>query len=386
MKKIESLFAVILIVIILPFLSGCWNYRDVDRISIVSGITVDKSPDNSKYLLAAEIVEVETGGRESILSSSKVNAEGETFFDALRNMISTAGKKLFLSHMKVVVVSQDIAREGLIQIIDFIARDAEPRYELNLMISKEETACEILNYKAIGEELVCLKLYEMLKSQKSLSKAPIIETVKFIQAVSSDGESAILPLVGGTMINGEQVLEISGTAVFKKDKLVGLLDGDETKYLLFIKNKINSVILPEMGRGENTNHSISLEVFDNETKIKPVYSDGEISINIITKTTASIGEHGSKTNLISKSKRDIIKASAEKSLEKSIQALVSKVQTEYAADIFGFGNEVKMEMPSVWRKISSDWDSLFQNIAVNTKSDISIHASGSVNKPINIGE
>lgn len=386
MKKVKSSFAIIMIVLISLFLSGCWNYRDVDKLNVVSGITVDKSLDNDKYLLTAEIVEIETGGRESILNSSKVQAEGETFFDAIRNMISTAGKKLFFSHMKVVIISQDVAREGIIQIADFITRDNEPRLELNLLVSKEETASEILNYRTIGEELRSLKLYEMLESQRNLSKAPIIRCVDFIQAASSDGECAILPLVGGTMMKGEKTLEISGTAVFKKDKLIGFLDGDETKYLLFIKNMINYGILPEMGKGKVTNHSISLEIFKNKTKIKPIYSDGKISIHIDTKTTAAIGEHGNETNFIDKKGRDELKTYAEKSLEKNIKALVRKVQVEYDADIFGFGNEIKIKMPWVWREISSDWDNLFQDLTVNVISKMDITTSGSVIKPIRIGE
>lgn len=386
MKRIRNLFAIIMIAAISIFMSGCWNYRDIDRLNVVTGITVDKSPDKSKYLVTAEIVEIETGGREAMVNPSQMQAEGETFFDALRNMVSAAGKKLFVSHMKVIIISQDVAREGITQILDFIMRDNEPRLEMELLVSREETANEILNYKSIGEKLRCLKLHEMLESQKNLSKAPIIECVKFIQAVSSDGECGILPLVGNTVINGEKALEISGTAIFKKDKLIGFLNGDETKYLLFINNMINAGILPEMGKGENTNHSVSLEIFKNKTKIKPVYSNGKITININAKTTVAIGEDGSRTNLIDKKKRDILKTSAEKSLEKNIKALVKKVQDEYNADIFGFGNQVKMQMPSTWRKISYNWDDLFQDLTVNVKSEMEIRASGTSEKPVNIGE
>lgn len=386
MKRIKSLFAITVIAIISLSLSGCWNYRDVNDLNIVSGIAIDINPDNNNYLITAEIVEIATGGKESILSSSKVQAEGKTLFDAVRNMISVAGKKSFYSHMKVVIISQYVAKEGLIQVIDFISRDSEPRFELNLLVSKEETAHEILNYEGIGEQLRCLKLHEMLESQKSLSKAPIIENNKFIQAVSSDSECAILPLVGGKMINGEKVLEVSGTALFKKDKLIGFLDGDETKYLLFIKNMIKSCVLPEMGKGEDTSHTISLEVFKNKTNIMPVYLDGEISININTKTTVSIAEYGNRTNLIDGEGGDLVKTNAGKALEKNINALIRKVQIEYDADIFGFGNEIKIKMPSVWREISSDWDNLFENLTVNVKSEMDIKASGTLMKPISIGE
>lgn len=386
MKKIKGIYTILIISLITLLLPGCWNYRDVDDLNIVAGIAIDIDRDTNNYLVTAEIVEIETGVKESILVSSKVQAEGETLMDAIRNMISILGKKLFFSHMKVIIISQDVAKEGIIQIIDFVIRDTEPRFESHLLVSREETAKEILNYEAIGEQLRSLKLHEMLISQRNLGKSPIIEISQFIQTLSSDSQSAVLPLVGGKMINGKKTLEISGTAIFKKDKLIGLLDGDETKYFLFIKNMIKSCILPEMGKGQNTNHSISLEVFKNKTNIKPVFSGGKVSININTKTNVSIGEHGYDGDFIDKKNRDILKATGEKALEKNIKDLIKKVQIEYDADIFGFGNEVKIEMPSIWRSISVDWDNLFESLTVNVKSELDIKASGSSIKPIRTGE
>jgi spore germination protein KC len=121
----------------------------------------------------------------------------------------------------------------------------------------------------VGEDINSMSMYEMIKSQKSLSKAPLIEGYKFVQTLYSEGECAILPAAGSVLNDGEKTLEISGTAMFKKDKLVGFLDGDDTKYFLLVKNMVQSCVLPEMGKGENVEHSISLEVFENKGKIKP---------------------------------------------------------------------------------------------------------------------
>ena len=43
MTKKILLFLIMLIVIIIP-LAGCWNYVEVDKLALVTGIAIDKGP------------------------------------------------------------------------------------------------------------------------------------------------------------------------------------------------------------------------------------------------------------------------------------------------------------------------------------------------------
>ena len=383
MKKVRLLLNIIMIAALSVLLSGCWNYRDINELDVVAGIAVDKSEDGNKYLLTAEIVDIQSQGKEAKISSKRIQIEGETLFDALRNMIRISGRRLYFSHMKIIIISQDVAKEGVTQIVDWIFRDNEPRIELNFVVSKEKTACELFEYQSMGETLNSFSMYEMLRSQKSLSKAPLIEGYRFVQALYSEEESAVLPAVGSILNKGQKTLEVSGTAMFKKDKLVGFLNGDDTKYLLLVKNMMKSSVLPEMGKGENTEHSISLEVFDNKTNINPKNSDGKVSIDVDVKTIVGIDEHSNKGNFIDEKGRNILKSKTEKSIETNMKRVIQKVQDEYDTDIFGFGKEIKIKNPSLWKSISPDWDDLFKKIDVSVNAEVEIRASGFTNRPVN---
>lgn len=386
MKKIKLLLIIVMTIVLSVLFSGCWDYRDVNELYVVSGIAVDKSDDGQKYLLTVEVADVKSAGKEAKIDSKLIQIEGETLFDAIRNMIMISGKKLYFSHMKVVLISQEVAREGITQITDLITRDNEPRLETNMLISREKTARELLEYQSIGEVLKCISMYEMLESQSELSKAPFIENYKFIQSLSSEGECAILPAAGSAVIEGQKNLEVSGIAIFKKDKLIGFLDGDDTKYLLFIRDMVKSGILPEMGKQETTKHSVSLEIFENKTKLKPKYADGKVSIDINVKTVTGIGEQGGMVNFVDEKGRDILKNNAEDSLKENIERVVKKVQHEYGTDIFEFGKTIKIQMPSVWKSIYLEWDDLFKKIDVNVNADVNIRSSGFLSKPFSKGE
>jgi len=366
-------------------LTGCWNYREIDQLYMVSGFAVDKSPDG-RYLITAETVDIKSGDKEATFASKTFSAEGATILDAIRNIVIISGRKLYFSHAKVAVISQDVAIEGIIQILDLIIRDTEPRLELNVMISKEKTAKELFITKNESTKIQGLEIDKMVKSQISLSKAPTTKVYELINSLSTENESAVLPAVGFDMNAGIKDIALSGAALIKKDKFVGFLDKEDTKHILFVKNQVKKGVLPEIESNEASHSSISLEIFESKTKITPVYSSGKTSINVNIKTNAIVDEHGPVKSYIDKESISILKREAEKALEKNIKDTIHKVQEQYEVDIFGFGNEIKRKMPALWKSIAQDWDNLFKDLDVDVKASIDIRGSGQISRPIKIGE
>jgi spore germination protein KC len=212
-------------------LSGCWNYREADKMGIVSGIAIDKEGDT--YLMTSEVVDIEMG-KERHIGTIIITSEGPTLFDAARKSIKTVGSRLYFSHAKIIVISSQVARDGLIQILDWFSRDAEPRMTLQFLVSKEDSARDILEKPAAEADVFCFELNNMLRAQKSLSYADVMQEYQFLQDLAAEGISATLPTVYLKQDGGKPLAEISGTAAFSGDKLAGFLDGEETKTLMFI--------------------------------------------------------------------------------------------------------------------------------------------------------
>lgn len=385
MKK-NLVFLIVISVAIIFLLSGCWNYWEIDRLAIVSGLAVDKSEKDDKFFLTAEIVDVrETMGKTTV-TSKRVDSEGETIFDAMRNMIKISGEKLFWSHAKTIVISQEVAREDIMPIIDWVARDKEPRLDIDLLISKEKTAKELLSQQSITTDIRAIEMDFMLVGNESLSKAPKTEAYEFINALTSEGISPTLPAIGITLNDNKRTSELSGTAVFKGNKLVGFINGEETKYFLFIRDKIKGGLLVLDIPNGKTKNNITLEIFKNKTKIKPIYSDGELSIDVNIKTEVSIGEENSTISYIDEKSRAKLITHAEKSLETRIENLIRKIQVDFCSDIFGFGAVVKGEMPSLWKGIKGDWDKIFKDLEVKVNAEINIRNSVMISEPIKVGD
>ncbi|WP_446692492.1 Ger(x)C family spore germination protein, partial [Ruminiclostridium cellobioparum] len=150
---IKRLLGSLLVITVLSVFSiGCWDYREINQMSIVSGAAVDKTPDG-KYKLSIEIIDLKSGGKEAHVHSKKLECYGESLFDAIRNSIKISSQMLYWGHTEIIIISKDVAKEGILPIIDLFSRDAEPRLSIDILISNEDTAEKILDSQSISTEI-----------------------------------------------------------------------------------------------------------------------------------------------------------------------------------------------------------------------------------------
>ncbi len=384
MRKKLLLLALLLLLnaMILP---GCWNYREIDKLSIVAGMAVDKDSEG-RYLVTVEIVDLHEGGMEPKIRSKILELHGDTIFDAVRNSIEITAPKLYWGHTEIVILSRQVAKEGIVEIIDWLDRDAEPRLSVDVLVSRGETARELLSARSISTDIRSFEINKMLEAQANLSKAPSVEAYMFIDMLASGGISPVLPSVSLTDNAGQQTSQVAGTAVFKGDRLVGFLDGDETKYFLFATGKIKGGLLTAKENPQVGHKNITLEVFANKTTVRPVISGGKLSMSIKAEAKVSLDEHGTKENFMDKNGIKMLEDAAEQQLSDNIRKVVKRVQKDFDADIFGFGRTVKGEMPSLWRAVENEWDDIFRNMEVSVESHIEIDNTGLLSKPIKVGD
>ena len=147
MQNRLKIIIVFLLIINMSLFTCCWDYREVDTLGIVSGIAVDKSTDGKNYLVSFEVMKISSGGIDSKTTTELIKCEGKTIFEAARNAIVVAGKKLYFSHAKALIISSEVAKEGTAKVIDFFNRHVETRRDIGVYISKEKKHMISLNRK-----------------------------------------------------------------------------------------------------------------------------------------------------------------------------------------------------------------------------------------------
>lgn len=369
------LLVLIVILTVVP-LMGCWSYREINNLALVSGVAIDKNPSGEGYEMTAEIIDISSSNKEPDFDSLRLQSKGATIFDCSRNMINISAKMLYWGHATTIIVSEEVAKDGILPILDWVMRDSEPRLTLYIFVSKAKDAKELLSLRSVSTKIRSFEMESMIISNKNLSKVPDIQVYELINDISTTGIYPVLPTLDAVVNEGQKTTKLSGGAILNQGSLTGFISLEDILYYLFVRNEVKSGLLTVNLSGGDPTNTTTLEIFKSKTKITPKLSDGKLSMSIKVKTQVTIGELNTNIDLISQSGIEQLRNAAQKSLEKDILNIIEKIQKDFGLDIFGFGNAVKEQMPDLWKDIQYEWDEIFKDLVVEVDSDIHIKNSG----------
>ena len=349
--------------------------------STVIGVAIDKDSKSGNYQLSFEIVDLSTPIKVKGISSTIIESEGNTLFDAVRNAKKRITNKLYFGQAQIVVISEEVARSGdIVDVIDWFLRDPECRETIAIVVSQEKSARDIIATAGIAQGLVANQIRKILETDNiSTSTTLCVEFYEAFNTFKAEGKSLVLPAIHNVMNADKLVSETNGVAVFKEKKFVGYLTPEESKYYLFAVNKIQGGVLTFSSEG-NDHDNISLEIGDNQTKRSFEYTNGKIKILLHTETTVYLGEVAGHINALDTQRIDYLETAAEKKLEKNIGSIIKKVQADYDTDIFGFGNLIYKKNFPLWKQLSGSWEARFKKLEVNVSADIHIVNTGALEK------
>ncbi len=315
----------ILAVIMCLILTGCFDSREVEQSAYLIALGIDKG-ENAPYKYTFQISNpLETGssdkGKDESAEPMKaedqpknkgvnnVVIESENFYSAINILKSGMSKEPELSHLKAIIFSKELAREGLLEHSSLLFREREIRPGVNLCLA--ESADDFLLNVNPTLELSTARYYELLFRNQNTPYAPITELWDFVSQSSGTTEDSVLPIAT------EDTL--SGMGIFHKGVMVA--EADSEKAMIY---KLLS----------GTAHSISIKM---ETSQFNLTNRKKAKVNLNRSTFPPTAEISAEidTRLIYGTQDDVIK------LEAYLNTLATDFLTEcssFSADILGIGN------------------------------------------------
>jgi Spore germination B3/ GerAC like, C-terminal. len=235
----QKVLIIVIIILNIFFCSGCWNYREVNRIAIVGGLAIDKDEISNEYKLTIEVMKSvpgETGGGN--VESDVYETRGRTIFDAARNFVLKLGRRPYWAHAKAAIIDSTIAEKDIAPALDWLYRDSELRRDIYVLISKGLTAGELLRTDTALDDTTSFHIFSILQSQKYIYKYPETELWEVAEAMSHKEKSILIPII--KLAEGERKpSEVRGSAIFHCDKVVGYLNEEDTRNVLWLNGEFN---------------------------------------------------------------------------------------------------------------------------------------------------
>ena len=362
--------------------TSCWDYRSITVLDIVSGLAIDKDEETGLYRVTLEIATASTEGKGAA-ESVYVDAEGTTIFNAIYNTKKKLANKFFLGNMQVVIISKYLAEnEGITPLINALLRDKEPRETLNVVVSQEKTAKDLLCVEGIDLNVVSQEILKIIEDDiKTTFSTQNTKLYQIYNAVKGQGYSLVLPAfkaapaVKSKEDEEEKNVESNGVALFKKDHLVGFLTADQTKTMLIITDQLKGGTF-NFGMREDKEDDVSME-FKNVSSVSNFkYQNGEMEITLSVKADVNLSELKMEEDSLAENPGHLLEKKAAETLKNEIEALVEIAQSEMKIDIFSFGNKFYKNYPDEWKKIKDDWHEVFCKAKIEVKTSFTLLNAG----------
>lgn len=381
--KIRIRLLLIMLIVTSFSLSGCWDRRELNSLALVMGVGIDVAEkDKENVTLTTQIIKTEAmptpageGGGGDEKQYWNVKRDGANIFSIIRGFTHEVSRKLYFSHNQIIVFGDELLKEDGEKYIDFFIRDHETRLSV-LVFAAEGKASDVLDVEPEITKIPAFDISSLAKMQTSTSQTVSIKLIDYVNTLASETKQAVLPILKITESDIGDIVEISGTAIFKDNKKVGELSEIETRGLKWVVNKIDGGVLSvETNGGE-----IIIEIKSSETKMKPkIGHDGKIKIELKIALEGTIGCAQENVDLESLEEIKKLEHDTEEFIKDEIQKTFS-VTKEYGSDIYGFGELIEKKKRKEWPKYKDDWEKHFKEIEIDTNVEVKILGPGGLSK------
>ncbi len=370
----NKLICIFLLVAILLGFTGCSSSdTGIDNYYFVVSLGIDKNEDGS-LKISIQIPSTSSSGSSDAGSSQASTAtiytvESKTIDEAFIILDNYLNKKINLSHCAALVISEELAKEGIKTFIYTLSNNTELPYTCQLIISST-SAYEVLDKVSNSGESFSSRLFDYLTNSSDTTGLTISSTFgDFFQNLHDDN---IQPTAIYTIFNND-IVQTSGMALFKDEFLVTNVNSINTLSHSICTNKLkSSTITIDNPFDENNYIDLDIELYKS-TEVSVNIINGSPFINLTVYPKGTIRSSGSVFNYINNDNIKTLQNTSNEYLKREITNYLYDIAKEYNTDVIGFKGICQTEYLTEDEFDKIRWNDIFQDsfFSVDVKTQIS---------------
>jgi spore germination protein KC len=370
--------------LLLLSLTGCWSKLELDEVSFVYGMFVDKGdePGTIKLTISTILPNRLTSGQDGAGESSSgkmyasITKTADTLTGAMRAIQKDLTRMLRLSQIKVIVIGKTYATDGIDELLEWMRREPYLPLGTYIMAAPRE-AEELKTLTPLFEQMPSEVLHQFGEMNFVLDT-----TVKHCEIAEATG----LGLAMNYLSFGKEMEENGdkqprkwaapqGALLFQNNRMTGKLGLKET---LTLGWALNHISLPEY----------SMQWDGGKTKASVVFvrTKSAISVRMKGKKPLFTVKLSGRASVVSKhddQNRDDLTFGREllERLKERISGDMEQVLTETrlaGTDVLKLGSLLEWNYPKTWQSLRKDWSNYYRDeIAIIVDTDFRIADYGS---------
>ena len=381
MKRIKFL------ILLLPLLSGCYNYRELNELGITTAVSIDYK-DNNFYVIAEVINPIKQQDASSSNNSPFINynSSSSSLQDAFRKVVLESPRQLYAAQLEIIVLSEEVVNNHLEEVLEYFARDPESRTEIKIIVARTEDSTKAITLQTLLTSLSSSNIIKSLDLQsKVLGMAYPVTLNELLNMYIDPYLEVVLPsmtLYGNYEIGDEKenittsspkaIVKINGSTITKDNKILGYLDLEESKILNLINGKLKETII-------KMNYYDGYIIFE-PNRIK-VSRELDIKNNIIKINISGYSktkEIQSNINLKDPKEVEKLNKALNMELEKKITDTFNSIREKYGTDVFGFQELYYRTNYKYFKENCTNWyEDIYPKIKLEVKANVRLYEKGS---------
>jgi len=380
MKRIKFL------ILLLPLLSGCYNYRELNELGITTAVSIDYK-DNNFYVIAEVINPIKQQDASSSNNSPFINynSSSSSLQDAFRKVVLESPRQLYAAQLEIIVLSEEVVNNHLEEVLEYFARDPESRTEIKIIVAKTEDSTKAITLQTLLTSLSSSNIIKSLDLQsKVLGMAYPVTLNELLNMYIDPYLEVVLPsmtLYGNYEIGDEKenittsspkaIVKIDGSTITKDNKILGYLDLEESKILNLINGKLKETII-------KMNYYDGYIIFE-PNRIK-VSRELDIKNNIIKINISGYSktkEIQSNINVKDPKEVEKLNKALNMELEKKITDTFNSIREKYGTDVFGFQELYYRTNYKYFKENCTNWyENIYPKIKLEVKANVRLYEKG----------
>lgn len=381
MKRIKFL------ILLLPLLSGCYNYRELNELGITTAVSIDYK-DNNFYVIAEVINPIKQQDASSSNNSPFVNynSSSSSLQDAFRKVVLESPRQLYAAQLEIIVLSEEVVNNHLEEVLEYFARDPEARTEIKIIVAKTEDSTKAITLQTLLTSLSSSNIIKSLDLQSKVLGMDYPVTLNELLNMYIDPYlEVVLPsmtLYGNYEIGDEKenittsspkaIVKIDGSTITKDNKILGYLDLEESKILNLINGKLKETII-------KMNYYDGYIIFE-PNRIK-VSRELDIKNNIIKINISGYSKTKEiQSNIDLKDPKEVEKLNKalNMELEKKTTNTFNSIREKYDTDVFGFQELYYRTNYKYFKENCTNWyEDIYPKIKLEVKANVRLYEKGS---------
>lgn len=381
-SKVNLFLFGILLILVLP-IAACWDRMEIEERGFVLGMGLDliREGGDRWYEVTSQIAVPSQGmggqaggggggGGEMAPSWNVTTRSRDSLTAALGQDITRADKTPSFTHMRVLVIGEEMARSGLNQVMDFFMRTRDIRLRVKVLLA-EGKAKKVLDVKPRISTINALYLNRLTENNKqNFAMATQMDLGKLMRSIHED-----VPFILPRVKAGQDDVEISGAGLFKKSRMVGWIDKPTVEGIQWVTNQVFGGQLVAR-TFQVAQIKPTFQITGAKSKVHPRYDQGLITFHVDIKVEGILTEKGTSGHVFNSRYLAQVEQLLAEEIEHTVKNSVTVMQQQYSADVFGFGTHLERRYPGLWREIGDRWEDVFPTVDVLVHARVQIRRVG----------